>query len=130
MFFRVDHLGANQGEIEARTKLLHAALRQVMSDHSIPSDWMDLRAIGARNSDGQHGIHVQLVACGGGQTLLSYVTPLQESFKRVLRRLDPASPSWVFGLTWVFDDPDASAKAPLAWQVDAGQRAANRPARA
>jgi hypothetical protein len=120
----VGALSANQGDHETRAKLAHAVLRQVMADHGIPSDWMECRIIPARSSAGERGMHVQLVAHRGGQRLVDYAANLQQAYRRVLARMDPTSTDWLFGLTWVFEDPEALQNVPPVWHVDAGSTGA------
>ena len=98
-----------------REKMLKQVLRQSMADHGVPGDWLECRVLPASRSSGLRGVHVQLVANGGGQALLQYVQPFQASFLRAMARHDPQSREWIFGVAWVFNDPEPSPGG--VWQL-------------
>jgi hypothetical protein len=74
-----------------------------MRKHAIPSDWMECRILPVVTPEGKAGMHVQFVIRQGEDRLLRFVHPFQETFWKLLEKVDTRPREWLFSLAWQFD---------------------------
>jgi hypothetical protein len=95
---------------QTRQQLLTMALRDTLKRNGLASDCLTAEGVPGAIAGRGRGMHVQLVFRDWEPDLLSYVVALEHAFRTTLRRLDPLSPSWMFGITWRFEPGN-----PLTW---------------
>jgi hypothetical protein len=95
---------------QTRQQLLTMALRDTLKRNGLLTDCLAAEGVPGSIPGRGRGMHVQLVIRDWEPNLLSYVVALEHAFRSTLRRLDPLSPSWMFGITWRFEP-----KNPLTW---------------
>jgi hypothetical protein len=93
-----------------RRELVQVVLRDTMRKHAVPSDWIDCRILSVVTRQHKSGMHVQLVVRQGGERLLEYVHPFQQTFWEELEKFEPKPREWLFSLAWQVDS-DAPAGA-------------------
>jgi hypothetical protein len=126
--FADSDLGEDDGEgarLQQRRDVIQRVLRDTMSQHGIPSDWIDCRILTGDAPGRSKGLHVQLVVRHGQDRLLTYVFAFQESFRSEFARVEPRA-EWLHSLAWEFADTGALARAvmPPAGALAAGLAAA------
>jgi len=100
-----------------RRELVQVVLRDTMRKHAVPSDWIDCRILSVVTRQHKSGMHVQLIVRQGGERLLEYVHPFQQTFWEELEKFEPKPREWLFSLAWQFDS-DAPAAGAEGWGDD------------
>ncbi len=85
-----------------RRELVHVVLRDTMSKHGVPSDWIDIRILSVLTRKHKSGMHVQFLVRKADDQLVSYIHAFQESFWEQLLRFEPHARDWLFSVGWEF----------------------------
>jgi hypothetical protein len=96
-----------------RRDLVRVVLRETMRRHSIPSDWVDCRALSVVTHEKKTGMHVQFIVRKADQQLLPYVHAFQESFREQVLKTDPAARDWLFSVGWEFYEKAVQGFSPI-----------------
>lgn len=121
--FHESESAANRSNPEnaPRRELVQVVLRDTMRKHGIPSDWLECRILSVVTRRRKTGMHVQLIVKQGGERLVQYVHPFQQTFWAELGRFEAKPREWLLSLAWQFDSdahhPDGGFSA-QGWDED------------
>lgn len=96
-----------------RRELVRVALRDTLTRHGIPGEWIGLDALSAVTRGREPGLHLRLVLRHWEPQLLACAVAIQKSVAQRVLLLDPLAGNWMTGISWQFAPADESACAPL-----------------
>lgn len=110
---RRNPLPSQRSRSQARGDLLFRAIRQVVTEHEIPPNWIGAETIPARAPSDKGGIHLRLVLRTADSRLLSSLVALERAIEVRLAQLDSQASNWMKGVSWRLDVPFDSAAGDL-----------------
>lgn len=83
-----------------RRKLLLVLLRDVLSRHGIPQDWIDLHILAVNSASRGPGIYIRLVLKHWDARLLNYAQAFQNELLIDIGRFESNASEWLHGISW------------------------------
>lgn len=100
---RHEKVASTQDDPEDTTRhlqLMQMVLRKLLRKHSIPGDWIELKAMLLPNKGRGQLMHVRLVIRHWDANLMNHTQAFQEQFLLELKRCEPQFRDWLHGLSW------------------------------